>query len=314
MRAKNMDENTINEPQNEEANVQDGSSEKKIKKSLIFFSIVPAAIMVAIQTVAQIPFYIMSAVNVINEGYSANDIYEFLVALEQDLKDNYLNFVYAIYAVAGIIVFGIWYYKGFYKKRPKRKLGDFIGIKSLSAAVFMTVALYFAVQAAAIVINWISPQIIEDYNALIEMSGLVDNFFVLFVYTIFMAPILEELCFRGVVFGILEDSGIRPGLIILISSLLFGAMHIAIPLQMLYAMFLSLFFGYMRYKYRSVGFTIFIHMMFNILGTFLSEAIDKSGMSEGLMLIFGGIALFIIVFVFVLVNGDKKAYKPEAKS
>ena len=308
-----MDENNNNETQNEEVTVQEETSKKKIKKSLIFYSLVPVAVLMAIQTLAQIPFFILSVVNVINEGYNVDDIYAFLMAMNQDLNDKYLNIIYAVYAVLGITVFGIWYYKGFVKKRPKIKYKNVFGAKSLIAALLMSIGLYFALEAAGIIIGWISPQTIDDYNKLIEMSGLVDHLFILIAYSVFLGPILEELCFRGVVFGILEDSGIRPGLIILISSLLFGAMHITIPLQMLYAALVALAIGFLRYKYRSVLYTVILHILFNVVGTFVSEGINNSGLSESLQVIFGGLALFIIAFVFVLINGDKNAYKPETK-
>ena len=47
----------------------------------------------------------------------------------------------------------------------------------------------------------------------------------------------------------------------------------------------------------------------NLLGSYGMSLLEKIGLSDGMSLILGGIALFVIVFTIVLVNGDKKAYK-----
>lgn len=309
-----MEENIINEQQNDQINAQGGAPKKKVRKGLVFFSLVPFAVLLMVQTISQVPFYTLAVVDVINEGYSADDAYGFIMALNNTLNEKYLVFLYIVYAVLGITIFGIWYYKGYVKKHPKVKLGEVFGVKSVSASVLTAASLYFVINAAAILTNWLFPKVMEEYNELIEMSGLVNNAVILIAYSLIMAPILEELVFRGVIFGVLEDSGIRPGLRILFTTILFSVMHITIPIQMVYAFLVGLMLGFLRYKYRSIRISILTHMLFNFIGTFVSGIIDNSGLGEGAMLIFGGIALIVMVFVIVLVKGDKKAYKPAGKS
>ena len=308
-----MEENTVNEKQNEAVTTGNEAPKKKVRISRVFLSLFPFGVCLMVQTLAQIPFYILAVVDTIKEGYSVDDIDAFLTAFLNIFNDRYLLSMYIVYAVLGITVFGIWYYKGFVKKRPKVKIGDVFGVKSLIALLLSAVSLFFVVNAWGVIVGWVMPRVIEEYNEMIEMSGLVNNSYLLVIYSIFSAPILEELCFRGVIFSILEDSGIRPWFIILISGALFAVMHITIPFQMVYALFIGLFLGYLRYKYRSIMITILTHILFNVFGTFVSDAINESGMGEGAMVIFGGVALCVIAFVFVLVNGDKKAYKPDTK-
>ena len=308
-----MEENTVNEKQNEAVTTGNEAPKKKVRISRVFLSLFPFGVCLMVQTLAQIPFYILAVVDTIKEGYSVDDIDAFLTAFLNIFNDRYLLSMYIVYAVLGITVFGIWYYKGFVKKRPKVKIGDVFGVKSLIALLLSAVSLLFVVNAWGVIVGWVMPRVIEEYNEMIEMSGLVNNSYLLVIYSIFSAPILEELCFRGVIFSILEDSGIRPWFIILISGALFAVMHITIPFQMVYALFIGLFLGYLRYKYRSIMITILTHILFNVFGTFVSDAINESGMGEGAMVIFGGVALCVIAFVFVLVNGDKKAYKPDTK-
>ncbi|MBQ1571097.1 MAG: CPBP family intramembrane metalloprotease, partial [Clostridiales bacterium] len=94
------------------------------------------------------------------------------------------------------------------------------------------------------------------------------------------------------------------------SSLLFGAMHL-ILIQVLYAAFLGMFLGYLRYKYRSIKITIAAHILFNFTGTYISLLIEEHfAPSDAVMLILGGIAMFVLVAAIVLINTDKKAFKP----
>ena len=52
-----------------------------------------------------------------------------------------------------------------------------------------------------------------------------------------------------------------------------------------------------------------MHILFNIAGTFGEIGLDMLGISDndGFTLILGGFALFVLVFVIVLVSNDKKA-------
>jgi hypothetical protein len=86
-------------------------------------------------------------------------------------------------------------------------------------------------------------------------------------------------------------------------------MHL-IPVQVFYATIVALFLGYLRYKYRSIMITVVTHILFNFFGAYVSGIFENLGLGDGIMLIIGGVALFILVLAIVLVNGDKKAYKP----
>ena len=119
------------------------------------------------------------------------------------------------------------------------------------------------------------------------------------------------MCLRGVTYGYLEKSGIKPAFIILISGILFGVMHLNL-IQGIYASVLGFFLGFLRYKYRSILLPLVTHILFNLMGTYGDAALERIGMGDGVVLILGGLALFVLVFSVVLVNGDKKAVKSES--
>lgn len=283
-------------------------AQKKIRVGYIFLAIIPVAVLIFIQTLSQTPFLIVAAKDLVDSGFNSPDVEAVASELMRIFNDKYAFYSYLIYAVVGLIVFGIWYYKGFVKKSPKVKLSQVFGVKSIVAAVGFAVGMQFAINAAFTLIINLFPHALDAYMELMETAGIVDNVLITVVYAIFLGPILEELCLRGVTFGLLEKSGIKPFFIILITGVLFGAMHMNL-VQGIYASFLGFAIGYLRYKYRSVKLTIFMHIFFNLLGSYGMSLLEKIGLSDGMSLILGGIALFVIVFTIVLVNGDKKAYK-----
>jgi len=304
-----MGENVTNGPQNSDISVNTDPPKRRIRIGYVFLSVVPVAVLMAVQTLAQIPFLIMSCVDVIKGTDQIEDLSVFFDAAMSTFNEKYTVYMYLVYSVAGLIIFSIWYFKGFVKKNPKVKIGEVFGVKSVLAAVCIAVGLYFSINALMILVEWVLPVLIEMYNMMIEAAGVATDTIIVVAYTILLGPILEELCFRGVTFAILEKSGIKPRIVILISSLFFGAMHL-IPVQVFYATIVAFFLGYLRYKYRSIMITVFTHILFNFFGSYVSGIFENLGLSDGIMLILGGLALFILVIAIVLVNGDKKAYKP----
>ena len=175
----------------------------------------------------------------------------------------------------------------------------------------MVIGLNLAISAAFTLAIWIFPDAMNAYAKLVEQAGLGNNVLITVVYAIILGPVVEELCLRGVTYGYLEKSGIKPAFIILISGILFGAMHLNL-IQGIYASVLGFFLGFLRYKYRSILLPLVTHILFNLMGTYGDADLERIGMGDGVVLILGGLALFVLVFSVVLVNGDKKAVKSES--
>ena len=286
-------------------------SKKRVKVGFIFLAFLPTAVLLMIQSVSQIPFIFLAFADMMKgetDVTSLDGAMDASQALMKIFSEKYAFYAYLIYAAIGLTVFSIWYYKGFVKKNPKVKLSQVFGVKSILAAVGMIIGFYFAINAALILIDQLLPELMESYTKLMETAGLGSNDIITIVYAIALGPVLEELVYRGVTFGLLEKSGIRPGLIILISGILFGLVHMN-PVQSTYAAILGFMLGFLRYKYRSIKITILGHFLLNVTGTYGEQLLHSFGLSNAIYLILGGIALFVIVFCVVLVNGDKKAYK-----
>ena len=280
---------------------------KRVRVGFIFLSIVPVAVLLAIQSITQVPFLIIAALDITTSG-SSTDPMEVSSKLLEVFNEKYAFIAYLLYAVVGLIVFSIWYYKGFVKKNPKVSFKDVFGFKSILATIGVVIGLQFFITAAFVVAFWAFPNTMNNYVELMKASGLMDSPIITIVYGILLGPVLEELCCRGVCFGFLEKSNIKPVFIILISGLLFGIMHMNL-VQGIYASVLGFFLGFMRYKYRSLKITIVAHILFNLMGTYGDQLISQLNLPEGGTLILGGLALFVLVFAIILINGDNKARK-----
>jgi len=284
--------------------------QKRIRPGFIFLAIVPVAVLLFIQSMCQVPFMIMTGIDLAKSGEKIGEYDDVVQRLMEVFTEKYAFWSFLLYAVIGLIVFGIWYRKGFVKKSPKVKFSQVFGVKSVIAAIGSAVGLNLVISAAFTLAYMLFPAVIEAYNELMESSGLGNDYLITIVYAIILGPIVEEICLRGLTFGFLEKSGIKPVFVILISGVLFGAMHMNL-VQGIYASVLGFLLGFLRYRYRSIMHPILTHILFNIMGTFGSMALEKIGISDGLTIILGGFSLFVLVGVIVLVNGDKKAYKQQ---
>jgi membrane protease YdiL (CAAX protease family) len=305
-----MSENNTIQEQNTAVQTPAEEPKKRLRVGFVFLAIVPMAVLMMVQTVSQLPFLVLAVVEAMNKAETQGPDFDMYSEMLNVFNDKYAIFAYLIYAVIGLVIFSIWYYKGFVKKGPKVKIGEVVSVKSVVGTICIVVGLYFFTNAFMTLADKLIPQAMEEYAMMIESAGLVTNPAITVIYAIILGPILEELCFRGVTYGLFEKAGLRPGLVILFSSLLFGAIHL-ILIQVLYAAFLGLFLGFLRYKYRSIKITIVAHILFNFTGTYISSLIqDLFDPSDAVMLIIGGISMFVLVAAIVLINSDKKAFKP----
>ena len=283
---------------------------KRVRVGMIFLSIVPVAVLLAIQSFTQVPFLVWASLETTTSSDLTNPA-EFSEKLLQVFNERFAVFAYLLYAVVGLIVFGIWYFKGFVKKNPKVGLKEVFGFKSILATIGIVIGLQFFITAAFVLAFWAFPDVMNNYVKLMEMSGLMENPLITILYGILLGPVLEELCLRGVCFGFLEKSNVKPIFMILISGILFGIMHMNL-VQGIYASVLGFFLGFMRYKYRSLKITVVAHILFNLMGTYGDHLIEQLNLPEGGRLILGGLSLFVLVFAVILVNGDNKASKEAA--
>lgn len=171
----------------------------------------------------------------------------------------------AAYGAFALAIFAFWYYKRFRHNETRGIIKNF-NIPIICGIVLAVIGLQYTTTYVVSITAAIHPAWLEHYNSLMEMVGFDDVSVVLALYSVFIAPICEELIFRGVTMQYAKK--VMPIWVAnLFQALLFGIYHMNV-IQGVYAFFIGIFLGYICEKSGSIYTAIFFHACFNLWGTF----------------------------------------------
>lgn len=141
-----------------------------------------------------------------------------------------------------------WYYFGlFLNKSTFREIAGAVILTAATQAIFLIAALIIGLN---IEINY----------------GAADIYFVSISLFIAISAVIEELLFRGVLFQIFLER-FSPGLVIIISSIVFSVSHIFNPdinfIALINIFLASLLMSIMYYRTKSLWMPIFFHILWN---------------------------------------------------
>lgn len=264
-----------------------------MKKAGNFFkSIVPLLIAIVIQLIITIPMMIVYGVKAMNEsGGDLNSLMSSLMSISTD--QNFLQSVNILYGIIALILFGIWYRNVFVKPFRKRRRNYPTGFSfhTIAAIIFLAVGLQYITMLVVNIIALFRPEWVTQYNALMETVGYGDASIILIIYSVIIAPIAEEIIFRGLTFRYARHA--MPFWAANIwQALLFGVYHMNL-VQGIYAFTIGLFFGWVCHRGRGIRYSIPIHIIFNILGCFYADLISLTTTLSFPIFIGLGIALTI---------------------
>lgn len=185
----------------------------------------------------------------------------------------FLAAVSAIYAILAAIAMGFWYYKQFVpKKRPRRQI---LNSTMLIGLLFMVISMQYIANYLVMAVSAVHPAWYDTYQELMNGIGFGNVTWVLALYSVLIAPISEELIFRGVTLRYAEKA--MPFVLAnILQALLFGLFH-ANVIQGVYAFVVGLFCGYVCLKGGSIYLSILFHMLFNLWGTFAPDFVFYAG-------------------------------------
>ena len=139
-----------------------------------------------------------------------------------------------------------------------------------------------------------------------ERTTLVEGpLYIEIIMTLCVAPILEEIVFRGVIMNNLKKYGIKTAIIV--NSILFGVSHSNINM-IIPAILTGIIFSYIAYKY-SLKYSILLHFLLNTL-TKISQVVIFSKI-ELLIVSIGLFFIFLVIFllIFLVIGLAKGKYK-----
>ena len=189
----------------------------------------------------------------------------------------------------------IYYFVKTYKKYEYFKTNEKLNVKDFNT--------YFAL--AFYVGNLSNLLIVSMFKFKGRTSLINEPLYIDVIMTVFVAPILEEIVFRGVIMNNLRKYGIRVAIII--NSLLFGLSHYNV--EMIIPAFLTgIIFSYVACKY-SIKYSILIHFLLNTVTQILQVIILSK--IEMFIVVFGLFLLFLIIFllIFFIIGLAKGRYK-----
>ena len=135
-------------------------------------------------------------------------------------------------------------------------------VRYLIDGVLLGVGLGGIFQGAVMLLSKIMPpEIIESQNA--HSSAILSGgVFLAVIYTVFIAPLCEEIVFRGLMMTSLEGS-MKKIFAVLITGVLFSLVHLPSVIAFGYTFLLGLVLGFVYIKTKSLIPCILMHMAFN---------------------------------------------------
>lgn len=181
-------------------------------------------------------------------------------------------FIYILIAsqIIAFIVFGIWYAKQI-KGTEKRRLTQIVRLKTVGCIVMWGIGLQLATNLLLQLMYALMPSAVENYAKLIETAGIAQTNIPSVLATIILAPVVEEIMFRGITMRLAKKAGAGFLAANLIQAAAFGIYH-ANLVQGIYAFVLGFVLGIIAYKYDSIYPAILLHLAYNFAGTMLGAA------------------------------------------
>lgn len=267
----------------------------------ILFCFVPLLLVIALQNLASIPLCGITAIVTFLQNYRTGISPEELLQKITSLwtTSAFTLTLSAFYAVSALIIFGVWYAKKLKNTEEEIPLRHAFHPLMLPAMALLAVGLQYVTTYVMSFVGALRPDWMSDYETLIESAGFTDVSFLLVLYSCIIAPISEELIFRGVTLGYAKKCLPIAGAVCL-QGVLFGVFHMNM-IQGIYAAFLGLFLGYLKEEGGTVAISMAFHACFNICGVFLNGFLFYEPeqpfffllwLTVGVLLTFAGIFLF----------------------
>lgn len=267
----------------------------------ILFCLLPLLITIGLQNLVSIPLCGISAVITVLQNYQSQiplmELYEKIILVWS--SSTFVIGLSALYAVSALVLFGFWYWKKLAGEQEQVPIRNAFNIWIVAAMLLLAIGLQYVTSYLMSFVAALRPDWMRAYEALIESAGLDTLSPLLVIYSCIIAPVSEELIFRGVTFGYAKKA--MPVIwAVCLQAVLFGVFHMNI-IQGIYAAFLGLFLGYIRETGGTVAVPMLLHAFFNFCGTFLNPYMYYRAdqpfffllwLTAGVLLTYAGIFLF----------------------
>lgn len=181
--------------------------------------------------------------------------------LIQSIIDSFVNSNIIYFSTIGVLISAIILTKFTLSKR-NQKYKNFITNNSERINFkIIVITLITAVSLSIVILNINSLIISPDYENPLLKTIFKDNMIGI-IFALLIAPIMEEVIFRGIILGGLKKNYSMLSAL-LISSLLFSISHFTL-VQLVPTFIAGIYFGYIFYKSGSLILSMFAHFSYNL--------------------------------------------------
>lgn len=179
----------------------------------------------------------------------------------------------------------IYYFVKTYKKYEYFKTNEKLNAKDFS--VYFALAFWIGNFFSFLIV------LMSSHKGRTPVVAIYESLYTDIIMTVFVAPVLEEIVFRGVIMNNLKKYGIKTAIII--NSIFFALSHYNTDM-IIPAFFTGIIFSYVAYKY-SIKYSILIHFFINAI-TKTSQVLAILRINILLILV-GLFSAFLIIFLLV---------------
>ena len=140
------------------------------------------------------------------------------------------------------------------------------------AAALMGYGMQIVTTLIMVLVNVLLPSVMEEYNTLVDGSGITTYGLMWAISTLVLPPLVEEAGFRGLGLTYLERAGVPFAVANIVQALAFGIFHMNLT-QGIYTFVLGLALGYVTHRSGSIAPAMLMHLVYNLMGTLGSDLI-----------------------------------------
>ena len=193
-------------------------------------------------------------------------VYEFLMS--------HLNLVSAILYLMVLPIPALWYYLAFQLReggiRAIPGKCRRVGLEGCVLIVLFTFGMIHVTSIILAIVAQVLPDAMDNYQNLIENSGLTEYSLMWVFSTLILPPLVEEMIFRGLIQKYLERAGMHWILANVVQAVLFGVFHQNL-VQGIYAALLGFALGFVAQRYNTLAASMLMHMFYNLMGTLIVD-------------------------------------------
>lgn len=163
------------------------------------------------------------------------------------------------------------------------------------AAALMGYGMQIVTTLIMVLVNVLLPSVMEEYNTLVDGSGITTYGLMWVISTLALPPLVEEAGFRGLGLTYLERAGVPFAAANIVQALAFGIFHMNLT-QGIYTFVLGLALGYVTHRSGSIAPAMLMHLVYNLMGTLGSDLIYSYLPAPFLILLITNVIALVYAF------------------